>query len=1084
MMLIGILISVSSCDKEEHLSDTLFLLLDAEACGVDFSNDLVETQEINYFTYPYIYMGGGVAVGDINGDLRPDLYFTSNMGDNTLYLNITEDDGPIRFENISRQAGVTGDGRWDTGVTMCDVNADGLLDIYVSISGKWESTGNLLYINNGDLTFSESAEEYGLNDPGQSTQAAFFDYDGDGDLDVYVANYPALHFKSPNFVYSQNVKNPRHETSDHLYRNDGDRFVDVTEDSGVLNFGLSLGVSIADFNNDGLPDIYVSNDFASPDFYYVNQGDGTFINQLHESFNHSAYYGMGCDAADINNDGFLDFFQVDMTPSDNFRSKANMASMDVQGFREMESLDLAYQYMENCLQLNHGTNQYGFALFGDISRMTGTALTDWSWSPLIADFDNDGMRDLVVTNGTRRDINNKDFFNNLDKNPNRDLLKSTKDIPSVAIPNKAFRNEGDFSFGDVTDEWGLSLPTYSNGSAYADLDNDGDLDLVVNNIDQPAMIYQNTTRAKHLRVRCEGPSKNPAGIGSKVEIWYSSIYQVSENHPTRGFQSSSEQSHHFGLGDYKMIDSLLVTWPDGNQQRVQNIPTGELVVNYSDSKNVEDQKQMDPLLFSLEESDDFFLHEENNFDDYKEGRLMPHTMSRFGPALAVADVDNDGLEDYFVGGASGQSGVLYIQTVSGDFSALTPRIFLDDLRYEDQTALFFDADGDGWVDLYVGSGGSEWKAGDEAYEDRLYRNVQGNFVDTRSLPVLRESVSKVKSCDFDNDGDLDLLVSSRQKPGAYGQFETSRLLENQSINGEIKFEDVTAERLDNGAIGMVTDFDWTDYDLDGDMDILLVGEWMEPVLLENRDGHFSRNTNFSDESSTSWWSSLLAHDFNQDGRDDYLLGNLGLNYKYQASLESPFEMYLDDFDGNQKHDIVLAYSQDGTKYPVRGLQCSAEQIPDIKKKFTSYNAFAEASINDIYGEQLLERASVQHSVTSFASQIWYSKAHGGYEKVDLPRSCQLSQINAALCLDFDQDGNDDLLLAGNLFGSEPETKRNDASVGVWMRGNEHGTFSEVPAHRSNLFLPYDVKDMKHINTSSGPRVLLACNDDYLRMIKY
>ena len=1076
-----ILISVSCLDTK---TDSLaFVYLTPEETGVDFQNQIKETKEVNYFTYPYIYMGGGVAVGDINNDGLSDIYLTSNMGNNKLYLN----KGGMRFMDITQSAGVSGDKRWDTGVTMVDINADGYLDIYVSISGKWESKKNLLYVNNGDLTFTERADEFGLADKGNSTQTTFFDYDGDGDLDAYVANYPPLHFKTPNKVYAQKLKKPKLKTSDHLYENTGEHFVDMTEKAGLLNFGLSLSAMASDFNNDGYVDLYVSNDFASADFFYLNDGDGTFTNVLEESMNHTAFYGMGSDAADFNNDGLIDLMQVDMAPEDNFRSKANMASMNPASFYEMINLGLTHQYMENAFQLNHGVDMNGIPHFGDISRMTGTALTDWSWSPLFADLDNDGWKDLYITNGTRRDINNKDFFNKLSEEmiafSSKSFDKISDEIPSSEVPNYVLRNKGGLAFEKAGKEWGLTDQGFSNGCAYADLDNDGDLDLVVNNIDQVASIIENNLSGNWLRVKLKGSEKNPFGNGARVEVYCGTNSQISENQITRGFQSSVEPIIHFGLGESNLVDSLVVTWPDRNTQTLTSLDANQkIILDYSKSKLFTGTIESSKPIFEETNLVDF-VHLENEFDDYKEEVLLPHATSRYGPALAVGDIDNDGLDDFFVGGSTGFSGKIYHQNQVG-FQSVT---MTDHAAREDVGALFFDANGDGWKDLYVVSGGNEFEATSGGYQDRLYINKNGTLkFEAKALPLIGSSGSRVKARDFDLDGDLDLIVGGRMVPKQYGASAKTFFLENISENSVVRFKDVT-EKIASGLAdaGMVTDLVWTDFDGDGKDDIVVVGEWMPITFLRNVGLKFEDVTqDLGFEKSNGWWYSVRALDINGDGFDDLIVGNLGTNYKYQAQEEETFDLYVSDYDQNGQNDVVLGYYNDGKQFPVRGRQCSSEQIPDIKKKFKDYNSFAAATLPEIYSGSALNSSKVHYQVRSFKSVVLINDEGRGFKFVTLPSACQVSSINKVLSDDFDKDGKKEFLFAGNLFVSEVETKRNDSSVGGMLEIQADGSFSVLGFDKTGFLANKDVRDMELLSLPSGKAVLVVNNNQSLQIFRY
>ncbi|MGB3468150.1 MAG: VCBS repeat-containing protein [Cyclobacteriaceae bacterium] len=1086
-----VLLNLYACNSRQGETKTVFQLLKPTETGILFVNKLTETEQINYFTYPYLYMGGGVGVIDVNNDGLQDLYFTANMGSNKLYLN----KGNLRFEDITEIAGVGGDDRWDTGVAIADLNGDGLQDIYVSVSGKWSSRENLLYINNGDLTFTESAKALGLADAGHSTQASFIDYDRDGDLDVYVANYPPTPFKAPYFVYKQNLRNPKAETSDHLYRNDGGHFTDVTIQTIGLNFGLSLSASVADFNNDGWPDIYVSNDFAAPDFLYINNQNGSFSEKIQATTNHTAFYGMGTDAADFNNDGLIDLFQADMSPEDNFRSKANMASMDPEGFKDMVTSGLHYQYMENALNVNYGITSEGLPRFGDVSRMTGTALTDWSWSPLWVDLDNDGFKDLYVTNGSRRDINNKDYFSQFSNDhyltraglKKESLLEKSLNIPSRAIENYVFNNLGELNFRKANKQWNLNSRGFSNGSAYADLDNDGDMDLVTNNIDEPASILlNNSTGNNWLQIKPKGTNFNRNAQGSRVIIETDEQIQLYEIYGSRGFQSASQTIAHFGLGNETLVDKVTVIWADGSETMLENVKANQrLVVDYTSSVTGTPHVLESTLLNESAIPGLDYFHSENDHNDFKDEVLLPHATSRFGPFMTFGDLNSDGLKDIFIGGAKNQAGKLFVRQSDGSYMEVLSAEVSKDAHQEDMGAVFFDADGDGDHDLYVVSGGNEEEPGSQYYQDRLYINNEGILVkELTGLPNLTTSGSKVKVSDFDRDGDLDLLVGGRITPKSYGIPAKTTLLRNDSEQGEVRFSDVTgdlAPELQN--LGMVTDFLWKDINNDGWQDLVLVGEWMPITCLLNEHGKFKNYTEQMGWADTyGWWSAIASADVNGDDRLDFIIGNAGRNYKYQASEEAPFDLYVDDFDNNGTNDLVLGYYQDGVQFPVRGRQCSSQQVPSIKKKFADYASFARAELVDIYGAGKLSSAAYHHQVKTFESVMLLSD-EDGYTTTALPAFCQTSAINAIVVRDFNADGHPDLLTAGNLFSSEVETKRNDASVGQLLLGDGQGNFNTVPYSVSGFMVAGDVKDMKPLMLDDELWVIVTSNDDGLKQFK-
>ena len=1109
LLTFSFLLSFFACTSEKNKVDPntekdapkIFNQLPKETSGITFSNNLHEDTTVNYFTYPYIYMGGGVAIGDVNNDGLSDIYFTANMEENKLYLN----QGDLKFEDITTPAGVAGGSQWMTGATMTDVNADGWLDIYVSVSGKFASKKNLLFLNNGlnedgIPTFTEEAEKAGIADTGNSTQGTFFDYDKDGDLDLYVANYPPTGFKTPNYSYQFYINQKLPEKSDNLYRNRGDgTFENVTEESGILNFGLSLSATVGDFNNDGWEDVYVSNDFATPDHFYFNNGDGTFSDKIKETTQHIAFFGMGTDVGDFNNDGLLDIVQMDMTPADNRRNKANMASMNITGFWEVVSMGMHFQYMQNVLQLNNGIGPDGLPHFSDIARFAGMSSTDWSWATFFADFDNDGWKDIFITNGTRRDINNKDYFNKIDKATYQEkqkfnYLDLTKNMPAEKVDNYMYKNNGDLSFENVIEDWGLSFEGYSNGAAYADLDNDGDLEIIINNIDDPAYIFENKSADKkignYLRVKLNGAEKNPLALGTKILIEHGNEKYFQHHTLSRGFQSSVDPVIHFGLGDLAVVEKITVTWPDGKKEILDNVPTNQLLeIDYTNGlEDLGSENTLAAGKFFTDKTEELgidYFHLENPYNDYIKEILLPHGYSMMGPGLAVGDVNGDGMDDFFIGGAAGKKGALFLQNKNGQFNLLENNPWEADKDKEDMDALFFDADGDQDLDLYVVSGGNENKKNHPSYQDRLYINMgNGDFEkSSNALPEILSSGSKVKSADYDGDGDLDLFVGGRIVPQEYPLPAKSFILKNESNNGEIKFTDVTENVApDLLAAGLVTDAVWVDYDQDEKLDLIVVGEWMPLTFLKNNGNKFINKTeNYGLEKTNGWWYSILADDFDGDGDMDLVAGNLGLNYKYQASPEKSFDVYASDFDKNGTLDIVLGYYNEGVQYPVRGRQCSSEQMPAIKYKFKDYNSFASASLADVYSEGDLKNA-LHYQAWNFASSYIENMGGETFAINNLPNAVQITSINGMVAEDFNRDGNLDLLLAGNLYSSEVETTRNDAGYGFYLEGDGQGNFTPVPNHESGLFLNYDTKDLERINTPNGPVYLFANNNNALKAI--
>ncbi|WP_299435511.1 VCBS repeat-containing protein [uncultured Aquimarina sp.] len=1094
VFLIFLLVFFYGCSKKEVITDTkLFYKISPDKTGISFANHLTENDSLNYFTYSYLYMGGGIATGDINNDGLIDVYFTGNQVENKLYLN----KGNLQFEDITKTAGLEGDDRWYTGVTMADVNGDGFLDIYCSVGGKFSTKENQLFINNGDATFSEKARDMGVADIGNSVQGTFFDYDKDGDLDLYVANYPPTKFNSPTFVYTNRMKNVKDHESDHLYKNEKGAFIDITNESGLRSFGLSLSATIGDLNNDSWPDIYVSNDFNSPDYMYLNNQDGTFKEVLKEATSQTSFYGMGVDIADFNNDGNLDIFQVDMDAKTNRRKKANMASMNIKLFWDVVNAGFHYQYMQNSLQLNTGVfTKEGVPHFSNVSRITGTSSTDWSWGPLFADFDNDGHKDLFISNGTRREINNNDYFNNIDYNKitKDSLLNLSLKIPSEKIENFLFSNKGDLRFEQVNDLWGIEDKGFSNGVVYVDLDNDGDLEIITNNIDDIATIFENrsTQFNNYLKISFEGSSNNTFGIGNRVVIKTGEEIQMQELTLTRGFQSSVAPEIHFGVGDLEKIDELKVIWTDGKVQNIKDLKTNQhITLKQSEAivKDIPKTIKENEKLFTTVSNEKLFLqhkHQENNYDDFAKQVLLPHKMSTLGPALVVGDINNDDLDDYFVGGASGYSGSVFIQKNNG-FQELVIPALINDKLHEDIGALIFDADNDGDNDLYVVSGGYEFMPDSEALQDRLYVNDgNGNFVkDQGALPKMLTSGSKVYTADFDKDGKKDLLVLGRQVSGNYPSPATSYLLKNNSDNKEVKFDFFSEIQPDDfQGLGMATSAVITDFNNDDWLDIIIVGEWMPIRVFKNMksDGfkEVSKDVGLNDD-TLGWWWSIKQGDFDNDGDIDYLVGNNGLNYKYKATDDQTFDIFFNDFDGDRNEDIVLSYYNEGKQYPVRGRECSSQQIPGIKQKFKDYESFSNATLSDIYPEKSL-KSGLHYQVKSFAS-VYLENIDGKFIIHQLPIEAQVSSINQILVNDYDNDGNLDALIVGNLFSSEVETPRNDAGNGLFLSGDGNGNFIPVHTKKSGFHVPGDVKDMEVVKVEDKSFLIIAKNNDELQYVE-
>ncbi len=1082
--------AVETPPNKNTKSTPLFQQLKKDTTGITFANILTENDTLNYFTYPYLYMGGGISAGDINNDGLTDLFFTGNMVANKLYLN----KGNLKFEDITDSANISGDNRWYTGTTMADVNNDGFLDIYCLVGGQSQPKENQLFINNGDHTFTESAKAYGLDDIGNSVDASFFDYDNDGDLDVYVANYPITPFNYNSYNYKMRMDHVTDVETDNLYRNDGKTFTKVTEAAHVKLYSLSLSVTVADLNNDGWSDLYVSNDFGTPDCMYINNQDGTFTDKIKETTQHTSFYGMGVDIADFNNDGLLDILQMDMDAASNRRSKANMASMNPKLFTNIEKAGFQYQYMQNTLQLGLGNHGGSTPKFSDISRLAGLSSTDWSWAPLFVDLDNDGWKDIFISNGTRREINNKDYFAALrGKKKHKDsLLSKSLKIPAEKLDNYVFKNNKNLTFEKANQDWGLTYIGFSNGAVYVDLDNDGDLEILTNNIDDAVTLFENKSAEKHnyITFNFTGHPKNTFGLGTKVDIDLEEFQQTQTLTLSRGFQSSVAPQLHFGLGTATKIKAAKISWPDGKTQILNDIKANQhITANYKDATLAKPSNSaktaIDSHLFdSYADTLALYKHKENVFDDFKYEVLLPHKTSQFGPGITVGDLNGDGLDDFYVGAASKYPGGLFFQTQDGRFEQQKLKLLLEDRFHEDIGALIFDADNDGDNDLYIVSGGNEFGTTSKRLQDRLYVNRgDGHFYKSKfALPEFTSSGSRVVANDYDKDGDIDLFVCGRLTPANYPYPANSYLLENISKKGRPQFKKANSKGVDFSKLGLVTTALWMDYDKDGWDDLFVSGEWMPIKVFKNTKGAFKDVTkSLGLEDTVGWWFSLASGDFDKDGDLDLICGNLGLNYKYKANAEETFDIYFNDFDENNRNDIVLSYYNEGKKYPVRGRECSSQQIPSIKKQFKNYTDFSTATLTDVYDETKLKKG-LHYQVKSFAS-IYLERTHKGFKKHVLPQEAQFSPINQILVRDINKDGNLDILTAGNLYASEVETPRADAGYGLFAKGNGKGKFTPLSPSSSGFFTGGDVKDMAFITINKMPYILSVKNNDFLQFIK-
>ena len=1054
-----------------------FELLPAEKTGVDFSNTIKESTYFNHYYYTQIYVGSGVAIGDINNDGLADVFFGGNQVSDKLYLN----KGGFKFEDITQKSKLAINSGWTWGVTMADVNADGYLDIYVSRNGNSENPSdrrNQLYINNQDLTFTESAIKYGLADVGFSSQAVFFDMDNDGDLDMYQVNQLA---DKKLLLINKIPKEQFKYFKDRLYRNDNGKYTDVSKAVGISrDVAYGLSVNATDFNNDGWIDLYVANDYAEPDFMYYNNGDGTFTNVINEKLKHITQYSMGTDTGDINNDGFLDLLTTDMTPEDHYRSKTNMASMSTEAFNNLFEAGAHRQYMTNTLQINTGLGS-----FSDIANMAGTAFTDWSWASLIVDLDNDGWKDIIITNGIKKDMDNNDFRNtakNLSENTTaEELFQKSQEAPSQPIANYVYKNKGELQFEKITKDWGFDTPSFSNGMAYGDLDNDGDLDVITNNIDAPAFVYENKATGNFLKIQLNGSEKNRFGIGAKAVIHHNGKKQIAESTVTRGFLSSVEHGLFFGLGKDTEVEKIEVHWPNGKTNVFKDISANQVIIaDIADAKNIKQKKNNVASLFTKVENASIglnFVHKENEFDDWQEQILLPHRLSQNGPFSTTADVNGDGLEDLFVGGAKDQPGILYLQNQEGKFSKSTSQPWSSDRVSEDLGCLFFDADGDHDLDLYVASGGNEFKLGDNALLDRLYLNDgKGNFrKNSRALPSLKVSSQSVISSDIDKDGDLDLFVGTRLIPGKYTFPADSYLLLNE--NGT--FKKATPERAPAlQKIGMVTDAVFSDINKDGQDDLMIVGEWMDVKILINHDGSFiDKSSEFGLENSRGIWWSITAADLDGDGDDDYVLGNLGKNNKFKASKEHPFKVYANDFDDNGTNDIVLAKFYKDGYVPLRGRECTSQQMPYVGEKFKDFHSFASSKLFEILPENKLDKAVV-YEIESFESIVLFNN-NTFFKKQTLPNAAQVSPIKSSIIKDVNGDAIMDIVVVGNHYGVEVETTRYDAGYGAVLLGNSDGTFEFINPTKSGFYVPYDSRHISKITVNNAEMIIVTSNNEKL-----
>jgi hypothetical protein len=1091
-LLVASLLAAGGCRSAATETSTLFELLSPRATGVGFENRLPEDTAFNILNYLYYYNGGGVAAGDVNGDGLPDLYFTANVGPNRLYLN----KGNYQFEDVTERAGVGGGKGWTTGVTMADVNGDGRLDLYVSGVSYLTMRGrNILYINNGDGTFTDRTTEFGLEHVGYSTQAVFFDYDGDGDLDMYLLNHSVHTERTIGRRPDRNERNPR--AGDKLFRNDGGHFTDVSAQAHIYGGleGFGLGVVASDFDLDGCPDLYVANDFQENDFLYHNNCDGTFTESIAGAMGHTSRFSMGVDAADVNNDGRPDLMVVDMLPQreEILKTSANAESYNVFNLK----LQAGYraQYARNTLQLNRGGGR-----FSEIGYLAGVFATDWSWAPLFADLDNDGRKDLFITNGIYRRPNDLDYINyvgneavqaSLAKGITRDNMSLLRKMPQIPLANYAFRNNGNLTFTNMAAAWGLAQPGFSSGAAYVDLNNSGALDLVVNNVNAPASIYRNRAReingSHYLTIRLRGDGANTGGIGARVVIRHGGTMQAAEQMPTRGFQSAVDPRLHFGLGAAARVDTLTVIWPDHRVQTLTAVAADRLLTldqkdaggRYAAPHAPRVELRTPPLAFEdvTARTGIDFRHAEQTFLDYNREPLMPHLLSREGPALAVADVNGDGLDDVFVGGASLQPGRMYLQQRDGRFRASRQPSIEADSAAEDVDAAFFDANGDGRPDLVVASGGNEYAGDADELRPRLYLDDgRGNFRrDTAAFSAIHVNAGCVVPGDFDGDGDVDLFIGGRVVPRGYGLSPKSYLLRN---DGAGHFTDVTGElapRLSDA--GMVSSAAWIESGVPGRLDLVVAGEWMPVRVFRQEGNRFVDRTAESGLAGTNgWWNSVTAADLRGTGRRDLVLGNLGLNSYIHASKTEPARLYVDEFAHNGALQQILTFYKDGVSYPMAGRDELVRLIPALRSRYVSYKDFGASRVEDIFSAAEVRHAQVREA-TTFASSVALDDGKGRFTLAPLPVEAQFAPVYAAVAADYTGDGITDLVIGGNFSGVTPLLGRYDASYGLLLRGNGKGGFAAVDMDTSRLVIEGEVRDMKAVRAANGDRLIVVARND-------
>lgn len=1102
LLVVGALWVLGACAREEKVKSktTLFRLLPTTQTGIDFVNQLDYTEELNTYTFKNFYNGGGVGLGDFNNDGLLDIFFSGNLVSNKLYLN----KGNLQFEDISQSAGLSTEGVWTTGVSLVDINADGFLDIYICKSGPPTNIrrSNELFINNGNLTFTERANDYGLNFKGLSVHAAFFDLDRDGDLDCYLLN------NSIRSVGGYDLRKDQRKTPDtlggnKLLRNDRGKFKDISEQAGIYTsaIGFGLGITVGDLNKDGWPDIYVSNDFFEKDYLYINNKDGTFSESLETYLREISLGSMGADMADINNDGLPELFVTEMLPENDERLKTTTQFESWNKYKEGSERGYYHQFSRNVLQLNNGDGS-----FSEIARLSGVQATDWSWGALIFDMDNDGWKDIFVANGIYKDLLDQDYVNfSADPKIINQILHREKNvitklidaIPSTRISNYAFQNNGDLTFTNRSMDWGLDLPSFSNGSAYGDLDSDGDLDLVLNNVNMPSSVYENRSRKLipengSLSFSLHGENGNSFGVGAKITLKINGHQLYQEVSPMRGFMSTVDYNIHFGLGKIESVDSAMIEWPSGKVTMLTNLKVNQLISlqekeSIAKSEISGRREERSPVFTNLHELKGVdYVHLENDYSDFDRDRLLFNMASNEGPCLCTGDLNNDGLSDFYIGGAKDQAGTLYLQLESGAFEQSNQNVFDKDKSSEDTDCIFLDANRDGKTDLYVASGGSEFSSSSDALLDRLYMNMgSGKLEKSRQLfPVSTkfESTSTIAAHDYDADGDVDLFVGVRLVPSQYGLPGNGYILNN---DGKGNFQEVTeriAPELLNA--GMITDAKWIDVNNDAKTDLLVTGEWMPIRLFLNENGKLTERTReYGLGNTNGWYNCLETGDFNHDGRPDFVVGNHGLNSRFKATVSEPVSLYVNDFDQNGMLEQIITRFDDGVAYPLVLRQDLIAQIPSLKKKYLYFNDYKGKTIFDIFTPAQLEKATILNAFT-FETAVWMNRGNEGFKKVSLPVQAQFAPVYAILTEDFDNDGNQDILMGGNLYRAKPETGIYDGSYGLLLRGDGRGNFKALHSSESGVLIKGEIRSIKKMAHQGKKIVLVGKNNEKMEVLTY